>query len=85
MTISEVARDLAVDVDTCILLIQMTEEQCMKIQGIFVENQTKYLALTERFTSGLNELVQRHMKVDGDMIDKYILDYINCSRFIKSK
>ena len=63
----------------------MTEEQCMKIRGIFVENQTKYLALTERFTSGLNDLVQRHKKVDGDMIDKYILDYINCSRFIKSK
>ncbi len=76
LIIADVARDLAVDVETCILLIQMTEEQCMKIKGIFVDNQTKYLTLSERFLSGLNDLVQKHMKVDGEMLDKYILDYI---------
>ena len=77
MTIADVSRDLAVDAETCILLIQMTEEHCMKFKGIFVDNQSKYLTLSERFTSGLNDLVQKHKKVDGDMMDKYILDYIN--------
>ncbi len=77
LTIADLARDLAVDTETCILLIQMAEEQCVKFQGIFVDNQSKYLILSDRFTSGLNDIVQKHKKVDGDMMDKYILDYID--------
>lgn len=76
LVISKLETDLSLDTETCHLLLQTIEGLDGKQKGVFIDNNSKYLVFSDKFTNGLNEFILTNKKIDGNMLDTYISDYI---------